>query len=68
MATESCWINDNRNPNLSKADIEIKLLSLYGATKMIWLPGIKEEDITDYHIDAVVRFVKPGEVLVSRPS
>jgi agmatine deiminase len=31
---------------------------------MIWAPGIRGADITDYHIDALARFVKPGQVLI----
>ena len=31
---------------------------------MIWAPGIKGADITDYHIDALARFVKPGQILI----
>jgi agmatine deiminase len=40
------------------------LLDTMGAEKMIWAPGIKGADITDYHIDALARFVKPGQVLI----
>lgn len=35
-----------------------------GAERMIWAPGIKGADITDYHIDALARFIKPGQVLI----
>ncbi|MGB2838939.1 MAG: agmatine deiminase family protein [Actinomycetes bacterium] len=67
MATESCWINDNRNPGKTKAQIERELLAEYGAKKMIWVPGLRGEDITDNHIDATSRFVKPGVVMVQVP-
>jgi agmatine deiminase len=40
------------------------LLEPMGARKMIWAPGIKGADITDYHIDALARFVKPGVVVI----
>ncbi len=46
------------------ADIEAMLLNTMGAKKMIWAPGIKGADITDYHIDALARFVKPGQILI----
>lgn len=29
-----------------------------------WPPGTKAADVTDYHIDAPVRFVKQGQVLI----
>jgi agmatine deiminase len=31
---------------------------------MIWAPGIAGKDITDYHIDALARFIGPGKVLI----
>ena len=63
IATESSIINNNRNRGKSKIQIETELLHLYGATKMIWVPGLRNQDRTDDHIDAVARFVKPGTVL-----
>ena len=35
-----------------------------GAQKISWAPGIKGADITDYHIDALARFVKPGQIVM----
>lgn len=63
IAHESSWVNRNRNKG-SKAEVEAMLLDTMGARKMIWAPGIKGADVTDYHIDALARFVKPGQVLV----
>jgi agmatine deiminase len=63
IAHESSWVNRNRNKG-SKAEVEAMLLDTMGAKKMIWAPGIKGADITDYHIDALARFVKPGQVLI----
>jgi len=67
LAHESSWINDNRNPNLSKTQVEEKLLRAYGAERMIWSPGVWGEDITDYHIDSLARFTGRGRVLVNLP-
>jgi len=64
LAHASCWVNDNRNPGLSADQIAERLGVAVGATKMIWAPGIKGEDITDYHIDALARFTAPGQVLI----
>ena len=36
----------------------------YGAQKVLWVPGLVGQDITDDHIDATSRFVRPGVVLV----
>ncbi|WP_181151657.1 MULTISPECIES: agmatine deiminase family protein [Brucella] len=63
IAHESTFINVNRNRG-SKAEIEKMLLDTMGARKMIWAPGIIGADITDYHIDALARFVKPGQLLI----
>ena len=63
IAHESTFVNPNRNKG-SKAEIEAMLLETMGARKMIWAPGIKDADITDYHIDALARFVKPGVVVI----
>ncbi len=63
IAHESSWVNPNRNRG-SKAEVEVMLLDTMGAQKMIWAPGIKGADITDYHIDALARFIKPGQVLI----
>ena len=63
IAHESTFINKNRNKG-DKARVEAMLLATMGAKKTIWAPGIKGADITDYHIDALARFVKPGQVLI----
>lgn len=63
IAHESSWINPNRNPE-SKVEVEHMLLENYGAEKVIWAPGIKGQDITDYHIDALARFITSGTVLI----
>ena len=67
MAHESSWIIGNRN-QASKAEIESRLLAALGARHMIWAPGVKGADITDYHIDALARFVKPGRVVIQLPA
>ncbi len=67
IATESCWVNSNRNPGKTRAQIEAELLSRFGATKMIWFPGIKGQDITDDHIDGSTMFVSPGVVTDAWP-
>ena len=67
MAHESSWVNDNRNPALSRTEVERRLLLAYGAERMIWSDGVWGEDITDYHIDSLARFTGPGRVLVNLP-
>ncbi|MFE7558277.1 agmatine/peptidylarginine deiminase [Kitasatospora sp. NPDC057500] len=67
MATESSLVNKNRNRGMSRDEIEDAVLEAYGADTMIWLPGIKGQDITDDHVDVTSRFVRPGVVMVQLP-
>lgn len=66
IMTESCILNDNRNPDRDKRDVERELKALLGLDTIIWLKGIKGKDITDGHTDLYARFAKPGVVVVSR--
>lgn len=63
IITESCVLNKNRNPGISKAQFEDLLMPLLGLKKIIWLPGIKGKDITDGHTDFYARFARPGVVM-----
>ncbi|KFZ22885.1 hypothetical protein V502_02630 [Pseudogymnoascus sp. VKM F-4520 (FW-2644)] len=67
ILTESSVINDNRNPGATKQELEQHLKAMLGVDKVIWLNGVKDRDITDWHIDAMARFVAPGRILLSRP-
>lgn len=67
IAHESSWVNDNRNPDQSRDQVEAALLAAYGAERMIWSEGVRGEDITDYHIDSLARFTGPGRVLLNLP-
>ncbi len=63
IITESCVLNGNRNPGLSKAACEEELSRLLGLDKIIWLPGIAGMDITDGHTDFYARFAGAGTVV-----
>ena len=65
IMTESSWVNANRNPDWSKAEVEEELKERLGLRKIIWLPGIKGRDITDAHVDFYARFVRPGVVIAN---
>jgi len=67
MAHESSWVIENRNPGLSRDAIEARLLAAYGAERMVWSEGVRDLDITDYHIDSLARFTGPGRVLMNLP-
>jgi agmatine deiminase len=63
LTTEQCLLNPNRNPDLSKADIEKYLTDYLGIRHFIWLRNGIEGDDTDGHIDDIARFVGPATVL-----
>jgi agmatine deiminase len=67
LVTESSLVNENRNPGLSRDDVEARLRTLLGMTKVIWFDGVYGEDITDAHVDSLVRFAGPGVVLLDTP-
>jgi agmatine deiminase len=67
MAMESSVTVASRNEGLSRETIETELRRLLGIKKFIWIPGREGLDITDYHIDAEARFIRPGVVVVGRP-
>ena len=63
IITESCVLNPNRNPGLSKDKCEAELSRVLGLDKIVWLPGITGKDITDGHTDFYARFASPGVVV-----
>jgi agmatine deiminase len=65
MATEECLLNPNRNPELTREQIERVLFEHLGAEKMIWLGRGVYNDETDGHIDNLACFVRPGVVLLT---
>ena len=63
LTTEQCLLNPNRNPHLSRAEIEQYLKNFLGVQKVLWLgEGIVGDD-TDGHIDDIARFVGPGTIV-----
>jgi agmatine deiminase len=66
LTTESCLLNPNRNPHLSREQTEGYLRDYLGARKILWLRGGEiAGDDTDGHIDQIARFVNPTTVVVS---
>ena len=63
LTTESCLLNPNRNPALSRTDIEDYLRTWLGVDNVLWLgDGIAGDD-TDGHIDDLARFVAPDTIV-----
>jgi agmatine deiminase len=63
LTTESCLLNRNRNPNLSRAEIEKRLRDFLGVREILWLGDGIEGDDTDGHIDDLTRFVAERTVV-----
>jgi len=57
LTTESCLLNPNRNPELSRDEIEQRLRDYLGVREILWLGEGIEGDDTDGHIDDLTRFV-----------
>ena len=62
ITTEQCLLNKNRNPNLSKEQIESNLKDYLGINKIIWLKNGTDEG-TDGHVDNIACFVASGTVI-----
>jgi agmatine deiminase len=65
LSTEECLLNPNRNPALSREQIELLLCEQLGATRVIWLGRGLRGDETDGHVDNLACFARPGVVLLS---
>jgi agmatine deiminase len=64
ITTEQCLLNPNRNPDLSREEIEAELRRTLGVEKIIWLPwGHAGDEHTDGHVDGVCAFAGPGRVV-----
>jgi agmatine deiminase len=67
ITTEQCLLNPNRNPSLTRQQIEERLALYLGVTKVVWLGEGLEDDETDGHVDNIACFAGPGRVMVYAP-
>ncbi len=65
LVTEECLLNPNRNPRLTRAQIERHLKDYLGVTCIVWLGAGVFNDETDGHIDNLACFVRPGQVCLT---
>ena len=63
LTTESVLLNKNRNPGLSKEEIENSLKNYLGVEQIIWLKNGLAGDDTDGHIDDISRFLNKDTIL-----
>jgi agmatine deiminase len=65
VTTERCLLNPNRNPDMTRTEIEHTLQASFGVERVVWLTdAIAEDEGTDGHVDNVVAFTGPGRALL----
>ena len=67
LTSEQCLLNKNRNPSLSKSQIEAKLKTHLGFNDVLWLGDGLAGDDTDGHVDDMARFVNEKTVVHAMP-
>ncbi|KAL6769952.1 hypothetical protein ACKKBG_A33015 [Auxenochlorella protothecoides x Auxenochlorella symbiontica] len=66
LTTAECLLHPNRNPGLSQAEIEARLMAFLGVTRVIWLPrGLVADTDTNGHVDNIACFARPGVVVLA---
>ncbi len=64
VTTEQCLLNPNRNPGLSKDQIETRLRDDLGLDRILWLGEGLLNDHTDGHVDNLARFVGENRLAI----
>lgn len=64
ITTEECLLNTNRNPELSRQEIEEQVRRFTGTDSIIWLTRGLSGDETDGHVDNIACFAAPGKVII----
>jgi agmatine deiminase len=65
ITTEECLLNRNRNPGLTRDEIEDLLRRYLGVEAVVWLGKGTYMDETDGHVDNLCAYVRPAEVVLN---
>jgi agmatine deiminase len=65
ITTEECLLNPNRNPDLSKEEIESYLKNYLNVEKIIWIDKGVYQDETNGHVDNICCYIRPGVVALT---
>ena len=65
LTTEECLLNSNRNPSMTREQIEGHLRDYLGVDKVLWLGAGTYGDETDGHVDNLACFIRPGVVALT---
>ena len=65
LTTEECLLHPNRNPGLSREELERLLCDYLGAERVLWLGAGVHNDETDGHVDNLATFMAPGVVALT---
>ena len=68
VTTEQCLLNPNRNPGLSRDEVEARLRADLGVDRILWLGDGLLNDHTDGHVDNLARFVGEGRLALPVPA
>lgn len=65
IVTQACLLDESRNPDLSKGEIEDTLKNYLGVEKVLWLPNGIYLDETNEHVDNIVHYCAPGVLVLA---
>jgi len=65
IVTEACLLDESRNPDMPKKEIENTLKEYMGVEKVLWLPNGIYLDETNEHVDNIVHYCAPGVLVLA---